>query len=57
MKQSAERAGAWTRTSRIIKAPPQALYDAFMDPAAPDKKALNHSVRARRAAKPVSTFP
>jgi uncharacterized protein YndB with AHSA1/START domain len=27
-------AGAWTRTSRIIGAGPQELYDAFMDPAA-----------------------
>ncbi len=27
-----EHAGAWTRTSRIIKARPQALYEAFMDP-------------------------
>jgi uncharacterized protein YndB with AHSA1/START domain len=25
---------AWTRTSRIIKAPPEKLYEAFMDPAA-----------------------
>jgi Activator of Hsp90 ATPase homolog 1-like protein len=29
-----EHAGAWTRTSRIIKARPEELYDAFMDPAA-----------------------
>jgi uncharacterized protein YndB with AHSA1/START domain len=29
-----EHAGAWTRTSRIIKARPEALYEAFMDPAA-----------------------
>ena len=29
-----EHAGAWTRTSRIIKAPPEKLYEAFMDPAA-----------------------
>jgi hypothetical protein len=29
-----EPAGAWTRTSRIIRAGPQELYDAFMDPAA-----------------------
>lgn len=29
-----EHAGAWTRTSRIIKARPQALYEVFMDPAA-----------------------
>ena len=26
-------AGAWTRTSRIIKAPPETVYDAFMVPA------------------------
>jgi uncharacterized protein YndB with AHSA1/START domain len=25
---------AWTRTSRIIKAPPEKVYEAFMDPAA-----------------------
>ncbi len=29
-----EHAGAWTRTSRIIKARPEKLYEAFMDPAA-----------------------
>jgi uncharacterized protein YndB with AHSA1/START domain len=29
-----EHAGAWTRTSRIIRAGPQELYDAFIDPAA-----------------------
>jgi uncharacterized protein YndB with AHSA1/START domain len=29
-----EPAGAWTSTSRIIRAPPDQLYDAFMDPAA-----------------------
>jgi uncharacterized protein YndB with AHSA1/START domain len=29
-----EHAGAWTRTSRIIKARPEELYGAFMDPAA-----------------------
>jgi uncharacterized protein YndB with AHSA1/START domain len=29
-----EHAGAWTCTSRIIKARPEELYDAFMDPAA-----------------------
>ena len=29
-----EPAGAWTRTSRIIRARPDQLYDAFMDPAA-----------------------
>jgi uncharacterized protein YndB with AHSA1/START domain len=28
------QAGAWTRTSRIIKARPEQLYEAFMDPAA-----------------------
>lgn len=28
-----EHAGALTRTSRIIKAGPEALYEAFMDPA------------------------
>ncbi len=27
-------AGAWTRTSRIIKARPEELYEAFIDPAA-----------------------
>ena len=27
-----ERAGAWTRTSRIIKARPEELYEAFTDP-------------------------
>jgi uncharacterized protein YndB with AHSA1/START domain len=31
---SDERAGAWTRTSRIINARPETLYEAFMDPAA-----------------------
>ncbi len=25
--------GAWTRTSRIIRAPPEEIYEAFMDPA------------------------
>jgi uncharacterized protein YndB with AHSA1/START domain len=30
----AEHAGAWTRTSRIIKAQPAALYQVFMEPAA-----------------------
>jgi uncharacterized protein YndB with AHSA1/START domain len=29
-----EHAGAWTRTSRIIKARPKEVYDAFIDPAA-----------------------
>lgn len=29
-----ELAGAWTRTSRIIKARPEELYQAFIDPAA-----------------------
>jgi uncharacterized protein YndB with AHSA1/START domain len=29
-----EHAGAWTRASRIIKAQPEELYAAFMDPAA-----------------------
>jgi len=29
-----EHAGAWTRTSRVIQARPQDLYEAFMDPAA-----------------------
>jgi uncharacterized protein YndB with AHSA1/START domain len=29
-----EHAGAGTRTSRIIKAQPEKVYDAFMDPAA-----------------------
>jgi uncharacterized protein YndB with AHSA1/START domain len=29
-----KHAGALTRTSRIIKAPPEKLYDTFMDPAA-----------------------
>ncbi len=28
-----KHAGAWARTSRIIKAPPEKLYEAFMDPA------------------------
>src|SRR6476469_5821880 len=27
-------AGAWTRTSRVIRAQPEKLYDAFIDPAA-----------------------
>jgi uncharacterized protein YndB with AHSA1/START domain len=31
---SEARAGAWTRTSLIIKARPDELYEAFMDPAA-----------------------
>jgi uncharacterized protein YndB with AHSA1/START domain len=31
---TAARRGAWTRTSRIIKARPEELYAAFMDPAA-----------------------
>jgi uncharacterized protein YndB with AHSA1/START domain len=31
---TAEHADAWTRTSRIIKARPEELYEAFMDPAA-----------------------
>jgi uncharacterized protein YndB with AHSA1/START domain len=29
-----EHAGAWTSTSRTIKARPEELYEAFMDPAA-----------------------
>ena len=29
-----EHAGAWTRTSRVIKARPAELYAAFLDPAA-----------------------
>jgi uncharacterized protein YndB with AHSA1/START domain len=29
-----QRAGAWTRTSRVIKARPEELYAAFLDPAA-----------------------
>jgi uncharacterized protein YndB with AHSA1/START domain len=29
-----EHAGAWTRTSRVIRARPEELYEAFMDPAA-----------------------
>ncbi len=29
-----EPAGTWTRTSRVIKARPTELYEAFMDPAA-----------------------
>lgn len=29
-----EHAGAWTRTSRVIKARPQELYEAFVDPGA-----------------------
>jgi uncharacterized protein YndB with AHSA1/START domain len=31
---AAAHRGAWTRTSRIIKARPEELYAAFMDPAA-----------------------
>lgn len=31
---SADHPGAWTRMSRVIAAPPDALYAAFMDPAA-----------------------
>jgi uncharacterized protein YndB with AHSA1/START domain len=31
---SEARAGAWTRTSLIIRARPDELYEAFMDPAA-----------------------
>jgi len=31
---SEQRAGASIRTSRLIKAPPEAIYEAFMDPAA-----------------------
>jgi uncharacterized protein YndB with AHSA1/START domain len=27
-----ERAGAWTRTSRVIRARPEELYAAFLDP-------------------------
>lgn len=29
-----ESAGRWTRTSRVIRATPRAVYDAFVDPAA-----------------------
>jgi uncharacterized protein YndB with AHSA1/START domain len=29
-----ERAGAWTRTSRVISARPEELYAAFLDPTA-----------------------
>jgi uncharacterized protein YndB with AHSA1/START domain len=29
-----DRTGAWTRTSRVIRASPQELYQALMDPAA-----------------------
>jgi uncharacterized protein YndB with AHSA1/START domain len=29
-----EHAGAWTRTSRVIRARPEELYEAFIDPAA-----------------------
>ena len=29
-----ERAGAWTRTSRVIRARPEELYAAFLDPTA-----------------------
>jgi uncharacterized protein YndB with AHSA1/START domain len=29
-----EHAGAWTRTSRVIRARPEELFEAFMDPAA-----------------------
>lgn len=29
-----EHAGAWTRASRVIRAPPEELYAAFLDPAA-----------------------
>jgi uncharacterized protein YndB with AHSA1/START domain len=29
-----DRAGAWTRTSRVIRARPEEVYEAFMDPAA-----------------------
>lgn len=29
-----EHAGAWTRTSRVIRARPAELYEAFIDPAA-----------------------
>jgi len=29
-----EHAGAWTHTSRIIRALPEELYEAFIDPAA-----------------------
>ena len=27
-----EHAGAWTRTSAIVKARPEEVYEAFMDP-------------------------
>jgi uncharacterized protein YndB with AHSA1/START domain len=29
-----EHAGAWTHTSRVIRAGPEGLYAAFVDPAA-----------------------
>src|SRR5713226_2531403 len=29
-----DRTGAWTRTSRVIRAPPEELYQGLMDPAA-----------------------
>jgi hypothetical protein len=29
-----EHAGAWTRTSRVIRARPEDFYEAFLDPAA-----------------------
>jgi uncharacterized protein YndB with AHSA1/START domain len=29
-----EHSGAWTRTSRVIRARPEELYEAFIDPAA-----------------------
>jgi hypothetical protein len=29
-----EHAGTWTRTSRMIKARPEELFEAFIDPAA-----------------------
>lgn len=29
-----EHAGAWTRTSRVIRARPEELYETFIDPAA-----------------------
>jgi hypothetical protein len=29
-----EYAGAWTRTSRVIRARPEELYAAFLDPTA-----------------------
>jgi uncharacterized protein YndB with AHSA1/START domain len=31
---SEEQAGAWTRTSRVIRARPEELYEAFLDPTA-----------------------